>query len=275
MLNQFSDPIIAIRLINILVLITVCINSSEIIFSYKNYTNNDIFDWEVLKYESLKRFDGKRASFLNFLYRFPNYIFAVGILLVLSLISIAILFRHDLPIWLNASLLLLILMIHYRTGFGMDGADQLTGIILFALLLGRLGNTPLTYQACIWFIALQSVLSYFTAGYFKLISPVWQNGSALSGVMNSVGYGHKDFSVFLIKRKWASLILSWMLIVFEVSFPLSLFFGKSGAIIFIIGGIIFHFLNAMIMGLNNFFWAFVATYPAIIFAAIQVRNYIN
>lgn len=30
-------------------------------------------------------------------------------------------------------------------------------------------------------------------------------------------------------------------------------------------GLLFHLANALVMGLNSFIWAFVATYPAILF----------
>ena len=33
-------------------------------------------------------------------------------------------------------------------------------------------------------------------------------------------------------------------------------------------GVAFHVMNAVVMGLNSFFWSFAATYPAVIFCAI-------
>jgi hypothetical protein len=42
--------------------------------------------------------------------------------------------------------------------------------------------------------------------------------------------------------------------------------------VFAVLGILFHVANAVIMGLNTFVWAFVETYPAILFCAVSLRQ---
>jgi hypothetical protein len=39
-------------------------------------------------------------------------------------------------------------------------------------------------------------------------------------------------------------------------------------------GALFHLLNAFMMGLNKFFWAFVSTYPALIYCHYLVSNHV-
>jgi hypothetical protein len=53
-------------------------------------------------------------------------------------------------------------------------------------------------------------------------------------------------------------------LIFVLPFPLSLFF--------IAWGIIFHSLNAWIMGLNLFPWSFWATYPALIYISTHITR---
>ena len=50
------------------------------------------------------------------------------------------------------------------------------------------------------------------------------------------------------------------IIVFEIAW-IGLPINPSIAIVFFIAGLIFHFANAIVMGLNLFPWAFVAAYP--------------
>ena len=51
-----------------------------------------------------------------------------------------------------------------RSPYGLDGADQMMMLIFGSAALGGLAGTPLALTAAVWFIALQSVLSYLTAG---------------------------------------------------------------------------------------------------------------
>ena len=55
------------------------------------------------------------------------------------------------------------------------------------------------------------------------------------------------------------------IVVTEALFPLVLLVPHSIGLYFLVGGALFHASCAFVMGLNSFFWAFVATYPAIYF----------
>jgi hypothetical protein len=60
--------------------------------------------------------------------------------------------------------------------------------------------------------------------------------------------------------------------LFECTFPLALISGGTGFAVFAVIGLLFHVLSAMTMGLNTFVWAFVATYPAILFCSFSLRG---
>jgi hypothetical protein len=170
------------------------------------------------------------------------------------------------------TLTVLTMWYHFRNFYGLDGSDQMTLIVCTSLaLMSLVPHARCAAVACIWFIALQSALSYFTAGVAKVISSEWRRGSSLTGVMNTGSYGHKAFAEFLLNRPIYAKVLSWLLIGFECLFPLALFMGKY-CVVFLIGGLIFHLLNAAIMGLNTFVWAFLATYPSVLFCALQIRG---
>ena len=61
--------------------------------------------------------------------------------------------------------------------------------------------------------------------------------------------------------------MAWSLILWESCFPLLLVAPRPLAILFLLMGIAFHGGAALFMGLNTFFWTFVATYPAVIHCA--------
>jgi hypothetical protein len=61
--------------------------------------------------------------------------------------------------------------------------------------------------------------------------------------------------------------------VFECALPLLVFAGVRPCLLFIAAGMLFHFSTAIFMGLNDFFWSFVATYPALLFVASTVQTW--
>jgi len=44
-------------------------------------------------------------------------------------------------------------------------------------------------------------------------------------------------------------------------------------LVFLGWGLAFHLMNALVMGLNSFLWAFLATYGAIIYCCMQFSTY--
>jgi hypothetical protein len=127
-------------------------------------------------------------------------------------------------------------------------------------------------QASLWFIAIQGCLSYFVAGIAKVISPVWRSGEAVRRILGTRTYGSRRSASLVSGRDGVCVALSWLVMLFECTFPLALAFGITGFAIFAVLGIFFHITNAVIMGLNTFVWAFVATYPAILFCALSLRQ---
>jgi hypothetical protein len=101
---------------------------------------------------------------------------------------------------------------------------------------------------------------------------VWRSGEAVRRILGTRSYGSSRTAAFVSGRAGACAVLSWFLMLFECTFPLALAFGETGFAVFAVLGILFHISNATFMGLNTFFWAFVATYPAILFCAISVRQ---
>jgi hypothetical protein len=157
--------------------------------------------------------------------------------------------------------------------YGGDGSDQMFAILALVLLLCvHPWSTPFQLTAGLWFIATQSVLSYCAAGIAKVASAQWRSGEAVYRIFNTGSYGVGFVGQFLSSHQRMSYLLSAGVMVFETLFPLCLVLPFEFTLIFLGWGFLFHLLNAMIMGLNTFLAAFVATYPAVIFVSNQIRD---
>lgn len=168
------------------------------------------------------------------------------------------------------------LFLHLRVPFGLDGSDQMLLLIFVALFLqSSFPDDAIVTNACLWFIALQACLSYTTAGIAKLVSPVWRSGDAMFLITNTQSYGTRAISALLLEYPVLSSLMAWIVITFECVFPLALVLGIPGCFAILTWGVLFHVGNGLLMGLNTFIWAFLATYPAIVYCSLQVQGVIE
>lgn len=112
-----------------------------------------------------------------------------------------------------------------------------------------------------FYIILQVVLSYFIAGIVKVRHEGWRSGVFLESFLQMKAYA-ADFPKKVVQRI-SFRQLSWILLLFELSFPLvivqpKLFF------IYLPAAAAFHAINFKVLGLNRFFWIWISTYPLLI-----------
>jgi hypothetical protein len=165
------------------------------------------------------------------------------------------------------------LIMHFRAPLGLDGSDQMSLIIFVAVGVHQIfPEDAQIAQASLWFIAIQGCLSYCVAGTAKLTSPVRRSGEAVRRIFGTRTYGTRRSAAAVRGRDGACAALAWLVIPFDCTFPIALAFGKTGSAVYAAIGIAFHISNAVIMGHNTFIWAFVATYPAILFCAMSLSQ---
>jgi hypothetical protein len=163
---------------------------------------------------------------------------------------LAFLFPHPIVI---AVLLLTTwaIAIRWRGTFN-GGSDTMIFHILAAWLVSA--TFPSTEKICISYVAIQMILSYFVAGMAKLLNRDWRTGKALNVFLERVGYTLPLQICF---------ILGWGLVTFEVLSPLALVTPAT----FVAMALLFHIANVYIFGLNHFFFAWLAGYPALFMMA--------
>jgi hypothetical protein len=118
---------------------------------------------------------------------------------------------------------------------------------------------------CLIALGLHAVVAYVASGVFKAVGPMWRNGDAISGIMSAKIYGNRSLGVLLSRYRGLSLLMCWFTILFEVSFFVVLFSNSTVLYALLAVGLMFHTANAVFMGLGGFLFAFVATYPAVVF----------
>jgi len=154
---------------------------------------------------------------------------------------------------------------------GGDGAEQMCFITLIAALLTVAGGQTAFQQSFfLIFVTGQTVLSYVTAGVAKLNSPLWRSGQALTRIIDTSSYGTPWAHRALLLTTFSGYLACWSVILWEISFPITLLgIGKLSLVMMGIG-VLFHFGCALVMGLNDFVWAFVGTYPAVLYVSRQI-----
>jgi hypothetical protein len=138
------------------------------------------------------------------------------------------------------------------------------------LWLSSLYYTEATATITLVFLAGQSCLSYFLAGVAKCLGHSWRDGTAVRDIFRTRSYGQSFLSRLLHRSPILAAGATWFALGFECSFPLVLVLPPPLSLIYLILGCLFHLVNAFAMGLNLFVWAYLATYPAVLYTASRL-----
>ena len=257
----------------ILASIGVFIASLEILALKGEFEDGGLFSWDVLRTVSRTTLSVGTDGPTQFISH-PFFVPAVtGARALAALVLIFFSNNYSLSTACVLAIIAASIVMFWRAPIGLDGSDQMSLITFVAIAIYKLFPRDVhVAQASLWFIAIQGCLSYFVAGIAKVISPVWRSGEAVRRILGTRTYGTSRSASLVSGRDGVCVALSWLLMLFECSFPLALAFGKTGFTVFAVLGFFFHITNAVTMGLNTFVWAFVATYPAILFCAVSLKQ---
>ena len=154
-------------------------------------------------------------------------------------------------------------------GMQNGGSDTMSLYTRLALVVGStdvLGDA--TGDFCLLFLAALVTCSYVVSGIAKAKQRGWWTGRYLAYYVSSSVYRDSGTLICVARQKpsiaWSAGTLA--VLCFEFGFPL-LFCIDGWAYPILAGGILFHAINAYVLGLPRFFWAWVATYPAVLYAA--------
>ncbi len=247
--------------------IAVALGSLEDLVRYAAFSDDGLMSWKVVRLRSRWIAGGRTGAAADAVLSFPRYRWVIAARLAAALAVIPFSRLGGAP---QAALFLALsgaaIAENIRCPYGQTGAQQMTLVLCIALFLANLAPDGHAVQRiCLWFIALQATLAYLTSGLSKLASARWRSGEALVGIMGTTIYGNRPLHRVLQRWRALPFVASWGTMLFESCFFL-VFLGCGELTLALIAtALLFHLTVAFAMGLNLFFWAFLATYPAILF----------
>jgi hypothetical protein len=157
--------------------------------------------------------------------------------------------------------------VRWRRTVAGDGAEQLGILVAIAGVVAFVptASSPASTVA-VAFIAGEVLLSYVTAGAVKLISTRWRQEPVLAEVLSTHRFGSRYIAGYLGEHMETCLRVQWLLIAFELLFPVGMLLPRPAFLVLLAIGIAFHVSCAALMGLNTFLWSFPATYPCLYYA---------
>ena len=166
--------------------------------------------------------------------------------------------------WALAGLAVLaVVLLHRFQGPYNGGSDRMGLLILLCLLLSHAAPTQIWREVAFGYLALQLTLSYFMSGWVKIVNPDWRNGRALRDVFRFSAYPVAENLRALADRPQLLFAASWAVMLFELAFPAALLHPAALVAALAIAAL-FHLANAVLFGLNRFFWVWIAAYPSIL-----------
>ncbi len=192
-----------------------------------------------------------------------RWLFAARALLCLALIS-----GFYAPYVTLAMSGLAVLILHRFQGPYNGGSDRMGLLILFCLTLAHWLPLDNWKELAFGYLGLQLTLSYFISGWVKIRNPDWRTGRALQDVFAYSAYPVSENLRMLADRKNLLLAGSWLVMICELLFPLSLI-SPYTLIPFLVLAACFHLSNALFFGLNRFVPVWIAAYPSILW--LQAR----
>lgn len=175
---------------------------------------------------------------------------------------------------------LLIDRIHMRWRFRgplSGGSDSITLLALTCATLAAgadvFGFDPRIGEIALAYLGLQAVLSYVMAGLAKLKSSDWRSGRLLHDIAFLSPYPVPPALQNFLRDRGPSFLklIAWTVLIFELSFAFVIF-DLRWLLCWLALAFAFHFLNALVLGLNRFTWAWLAAYPAIVFLASKIQS---
>ena len=234
--------------------IAVVFQSVELFQIRRAWSAGGIWDWNTLR---------KEFGILGVVFDEHGFTALLCVRLVCAFVAF---FFPNFILMLVLFLSTLLIAVRWRGSFN-GGSDYMTLIVSGCLSVAW--GFPRAEKACLYYVAVQTCLSYFMAGMAKIRKKDWWTGKALSDFLKSEYYDVPERLRSLTKQRSLLVAVSWMILTFECVFPLSLCKPEICAI-FIAFALVFHLGNVYAFGLNRFLFAWAAAYPALYFCSSAV-----
>lgn len=266
------DFILVLHFTSLFLAIGMLISGLEILNSTTLYTANGLANWKFSKSRSA-HLTKYKAYHLIFQDMFFSYLISLRVLAALVLLF-SIFQLNTFLISLGYILAFLsYVSLSLRSPYGLDGSDQANLLIVLVMCVYILFQSEIIKIGVHWFLALQLTLVYLTAGWSKIRSKGWRDGTYLWKIFSTECYGMKTFGKFLKQHQHISRFLGLSIILVDMCFFLFWILPPKYAFLLLTFTGLFHLMTAILMGLNTFFWAFLAMYPSAIYCKLTISSF--
>jgi hypothetical protein len=201
----------------------------------------------------------KDLAFLLYNLRMP--LLNAGAIVLLLIISLSRLFYNKFPFFPELLCWFILINIHNQVYSTLTGGDYLLNQLLFFNCF--LAN-QFTVKKSQWFelkkfihnlsveaIKIQLCVAYLLAGLAKLFNQTWLNGDAISLITQTKHFSLFAFPEYHANYNWFYVFLNWLVLLYQLLFPVLAWFGFFKKPLIGIG-LIMHLYIALIMGLPWF-----------------------
>ncbi len=137
----------------------------------------------------------------------------------------------------------------------MNGSDLVLNLFLFLSIFFNVVSISqkeirlAISNFAVLFCRIQLALIYFLSGYDKLLSAAWRSGDAIYSIQHLDFFVNERFSSTFSQQ--ASLYFAWLIISFELLFPILIWIRKI-RLPFLIVGVVFHIGIIIFLNLPDF-----------------------
>ncbi len=248
--------------------IAVAVQAVEYILLKNEYSDQGPWRWDILR-KDFKGFPKPIQKIFDLTLSGQGFLY----LSCLQLFACVLLFISMMPFLTALACVTLFIVsllssIRWRGAFN-GGNDSMTLILIAALGLAHFANLHSIWpRACVLYIAVQVIVSLFISGLTKLQNNEWRSGLAFKKFLLLDQYAAPKFVQHFAVYSKLCRICAWVIIMFEVTFPLALI-SPTVARVYIAFALVFQFANFYLIGLNRFFFTWLAAYPALYFASFR------
>lgn len=261
-----GSPLRALTAAAVVVSLGIIVGALEDLVTERDFNRAGLMSWEICRLRVSWASRSLIGRGLDTILKYESF----RVLLALRLVAaVAVAIGAVFGELLSTAILIVFgssLALSVRCPYGLDGAHHMHLVVFGSLFLASLNTTDTRITAVVtMFIAAQVLLAYIVSGTTKAASARWRSGDAIPGVMATFIYGNSKLHAILQSHPGLALLSCWAVIIFECAFPAAVLLGSPYLEVFLVSGLVFHALTALVMGLNSFFFAFVATYPCVIY----------
>ena len=257
---------LSVRALECLCAVSLIIQTLEFLRLRAVTQNEQVWSWQIQRQQlhDSPRWLQKSADWL-----YRDRVHHVHLLIRLAAAA-TLFFGSNLAISVALFLSTLLILIRWRGAFN-GGSDFMTVVVQTGMVIAHgaalVVGPVMGWRAGLWYITIHAISSYFISGSVKLFDVHWRDGRALPFFIDGAIFGPlKPDSLFY--KRWFAILSSWSFILWECSVPLALA-GPTWAALWCLIAAVFHFLVFWHFGLNRFFWAWCASFPAIIYCSAQ------